>query len=124
MLIISLTKFIAVVLFMKIFMDIFDYEQGCANNNLSGFVRDHKRTIAFPIKESAGKKGKVGKVSIRGFVKIDDVRLHEASFEKSYVNAFYEFILILFGAVRKEFSFTREICGTTLVITATIFVFK
>ena len=110
---------------MKIFMmDAFDYEQGCANNNLLGFVRDHKRTIAFPLEESVGKKGKVEKISIRGFVRMDKNHLHEASFERSYINVFHVFVLSLLGAVRREVSFTKEICGTTLVVTATIIVFK
>jgi len=112
---------------MKIFMNACDYEQamrGCANNNLSGIVRDHKGTIAFSVNENLSKGEKVEKVSIRGSVKIGENHFHEASIEKRYINVVYAFILSFLGAVRKEVSITRNICGITLIITATVFVFK
>jgi len=109
---------------MKISMDTFDYEQGCADDNLLGLVRDHKRTIASSFEEVIGKGKKVEKVSIRGFVKIDNVHLHEASFERNYINGFHAFVLSFFGAVRKEVSFTKNVCGTILVITATVLSFN
>jgi len=127
MLIISLTKFIVVVIFMKMFMNACDYEQamkGCANNNLSGLVRDHKRTIAFSLKENIKEGEKVEKVSIKGSVKIGENHFHEAFIEKRYVNVVRSSVLSLLGITRREVSLTKNICGITLVITATVFVFK
>ena len=127
MLIISLTKIIVIVVFIKMLMNACDYEQamkGYADNNLSGFARDHKRTIASLIKEEIKEEGKVEKISIRGSVKIGENHFHEASIEKRYINILYARIFSFFGAVRKEVSFTKNVCGITLIITATIFVFK
>ena len=127
MLIISLTKIIVIVVFIKMLMNACDYEQamkGYADHNLSGFARDHKRTIASLIKEEIKEEGKVEKISIRGSVKIGENHFHEASIEKRYINILYARILYFLGAVRKEVSFTKNICGTILVITATVFVFK
>lgn len=132
MLTISLTKSVAVVLFMKIFMSedvcvkrLEEAKKKEAAVMLRFFVRKNKEKIAYSVRSQIGKNEKVEKASFEAPMEVGPNSIEEASIEVRIMSLIDLIILTLKKLLRYEVrernvSFCVMISGVMLLIRLTL----